>query len=123
MKSYINGVLLGLSLVCSGAPAQGLRDPTLAPVAAGLGSAAEPAEKLATPESAGMTVIIRQGQAFLASGNRLYARGQKMGKARIERISETEVWLREGAVLRKVPLFAGIQRNVVASQKSPTVAP
>jgi hypothetical protein len=30
----------------------------------------------------------------------------------VERITETEVWLRDGQALRKVPRFADIQRNV-----------
>ena len=85
-------------------------------------------------ETAAMTVIVRNGHPYLVVGTRLYAQGQKLGQARIERISETEVWLREGGVLRKVPRFSGIQRRTVApvavlpecaasSQTSSPVAP
>ena len=36
-----------------------------------------------------------------------------LGRARVERITETEIWLREGQALRKVPLYAGVQRRSV----------
>jgi hypothetical protein len=48
--------------------------------------------------------------------------GQKVGNARLERITETEIWLREGRALRKVPRFGGIQRRVAAST-SPCLKP
>lgn len=116
MKPHLSLVLL--SLWCAGVQAQGPRDPTVVPAEA-LPVDATSTEKSGTAGRPGMTVVVRQGQAFLASGNRLYARGQKMGNARIERISETEIWFREAGVLRKVPLFAGIQRRVVVPQESP----
>ena len=91
--------------------AQSLRDPTLPPAAAGL-AATGPGT---SDEQAAMGVIVRDGRPYLVVGTRLYAQGQKLGPARIERISETEVWLREGGVLRKVPQFAGIQRRTVTT--------
>ena len=62
-----------------------------------------------------MTIIVRNERPNLVVGTRLYAQGQQLGKARIERISETEVWLREGGVLRKISQFTGIQRRTVPS--------
>ena len=112
MLSYFLGVAL---LVGVGrADAQSLRDPTVPPAAAGLASP----ERAAAPsgiEPGAMTIIVRNGRPYLAVGTRLYAQGQKLGPARIERISETEVWLREGGVLRKVQQFSGIQRRTVTS--------
>jgi hypothetical protein len=35
-----------------------------------------------------------------------------LGQARIERISETEVWLREAGQLKKISVFSGVQRRV-----------
>ena len=110
-------VLKGLSGLllfwgCSQVDAQSLRDPTLPPVEAGLSDNAL-SGKPAGAESGAMTVIVRNGRPFLAVGTRLYSIGQKLGQARIERITETEIWLREGGVLRKVPQFSGIQRRVV----------
>lgn len=106
---------LVLGLVLTGAwltgSAQTLRDPTVPPAAAGVA----PNETTGAPEEAGMTVIVRDGRSFLAVGTRLYAPGQRFGDTRVERITETEVWLREGRTLRKVPRFAGIQRRAVTT--------
>ena len=110
------GWLLGISLLFSfgRADAQSLRDPTLPPIEAGLASSL-PSGKALSAEPSAMTIIVRNGRPHLVVGTRLYAQGQQLGKARIERISETEVWLREGGVLRKVSQFTGIQRRTVPS--------
>jgi hypothetical protein len=88
--------------------AQSLRDPTVPPLGAGLTAPALNQKPGATAE-VGMSLIVREGVFYLVQGTRLFAQGQKLGEARIERLSETEVWLREGGVLRKLPLFPGIQ--------------
>ena len=87
------------------AQAQALRDPTLPP----LGGGGAPARPAAARGS--WPVIVVDGRPHVAVGTRLYAEGQLLGGARIERITETEVWLRQGRELRKVPLFPGVQRN------------
>lgn len=92
------------------ANAQGLRDPTLPPAEAGLDSNAPAGKELAV-QPGSMTIIVRDGRPYLAVGTRLYAQGEKIGQTRVERITETEVWLREGAVLRKVSQFQGIERH------------
>jgi len=109
---WLMGVLLGVAFVTAGA--QSLRDPTLPPVEAGVAGAPVAASSLSFDSSA-TAVIVRNGHSYLAVGTRLYALGEKLGQARIERISETEVWLREGGVLHKVPLFGGIERRAAAA--------
>ncbi len=90
--------------------AQALRDPTQVPPGAlpSAGGASQPTGPLGDD---GVAVVVREGKPFLVSGTRLYGVGQKLGVYRIERISETEVWLRNGAELRKEPRFAGITRK------------
>ena len=114
-KALALGMMLLVSVTLFPRPvvAQGLRDPTLPPLEAGLGSNAA-TEPLNGPTPGPMTLIVRNGCPYLVLGTRLYAEGQKMGEARIERLSETEVWLREGGVLRKLPQFAGVERRTVA---------
>jgi hypothetical protein len=97
------------------AGAQSLRDPTVPP------AAALPAEPVASAVRAAdelgpLSVLIRDGNAFVVMGTRLYAQGNLLGKARIERITETEVWLREGKQLRKVQLFSGVSRRVAPAK-------
>jgi hypothetical protein len=95
--------------------AQSLRDPTLPPWGSGSGggngSGATPVRGLHGP----LSVLVIDGQNYLVVGTRLYAQGQQLGAARIERITETEVWLREGKELRKISNFVGIQRRSVAT--------
>lgn len=115
---------LSMAVLLGAAHAQSLRDPTVPPVQAGLGSPGPDAKSLSA-EPGAMTVIVRNGRPHLVVGTRLYAEGQKLGRVRIERITETEVWLLDGGVFRKVPQFPGIQRRTVApsSKTSSTVAP
>ncbi len=104
-----------LCLVHRPVAAQSQRDPTLPPAAAGLSVdrpvAARGADLL---EKDGYSIIVRDGKPFLVVGTRTYTQGEKLGTAVIERITETEVWLREGRELRKISQFAGIQRRVVS---------
>lgn len=105
-----------LCLVHRPVAAQIQRDPTRPPTAAGTSVdrpvAGRGADLL---EKGGYSIIVRDGKPFLAVGTRLYAQGQTLGAAVVERISETEVWLREGRELHKVSQFAGIHRRVVSA--------
>jgi len=101
--------VLGLCCLCAALPlaAQAQRDPTVPPF--GGGDTAGPAKPRA---GAGRwPVLVIDGRPHVAIGTRLYAEGQMLGQARIERITETEVWLREGRELRKVQNYPGVRRN------------
>lgn len=97
-------------LISPAAGAQTLRDPTQPPpivAANGLNEVGQPA----AVQSGSVAVVVHKGVPHLVVGTRLYAQGQKVGLARIERITETEVWLREDGMLRKVQVFGGIERR------------
>jgi hypothetical protein len=100
---------LVLGLGAMHAPAQSLRDPTLAPAIpeASAGTAGSPVSGL----EGGMAIVVRETKPYLVLGTRLYAQGQMLGQARIERITETEVWLREAGQLRRLAVFSGIERR------------
>ncbi len=122
---YRSAGLLALCLGTMGlALAQGMRDPTQAPreVQSSLGSAqALPdAENQSVREATGMAVVVRDGVPYLVDGTRLYGVGQMLGTAKIERITETEVWLRSGKTLRKLQRFSGIERKPAAKAKGYT---
>jgi hypothetical protein len=102
------------------AAAQSMRDPTIPPggfgTSDGQGGGAAVVRGLNGP----LSVILVDGKFHLVVGTRLYVEGQKLGEARIERISETEVWLREGRELRKVSNFVGVKRrNVTDAATAP----
>lgn len=104
-RSMVRG--LGLLLLTAALGAQAQRDPTLPPL--GGGGAAGTAKPRAS--QGGWPVVVVDGRRHVAVGTRLYAEGQLLGTARIERITETEVWLRQGRELRKVQNYPGVRRN------------
>lgn len=89
--------------------AQALRDPTQPPGVTPGGTA--PSAR--ANQGGAWSVIVIDGRRHVAVGTRLYAEGQTLGRARVERITETEVWLREDRTLRKVPLYPAVQRRNV----------
>ena len=102
------------------AHAQQLRDPTVAPAQTTLRASPLSAKPQGVNPGA-FSVIVRDGRRYLVHETRLYAPGQKIGEARIERISETEVWLREGDVVRKLQLFPGIEVRKLPPKLLPPV--
>lgn len=99
------GLLLGLALPVA---AQATRDPTRPPLSSGAGAAVS-----APAASAPWSLLYVDGKPHVVAGTRLYAEGQMLGAARIERITETEVWLREGGRLRKVAHYPSVRRRSV----------
>ncbi len=89
-------------------PAQDLRDPTVPPTQAAAALDAPAPSPLGV---VGTSVIVRDGKAGLVQGTRIVFPGQKWGRWTLERITETEVWLRDGRTLQKMPRFSGIQRS------------
>lgn len=89
--------------------AQEGRDPTIAP---GESAAVGPSPV----GEEGMTVLVRDGKSFLVVGTRLYTVGDKVGMMRVDRITESEVWLHDGRALIKVQRFAGIERTAVPAK-------
>ena len=109
------GVGLTAVIPISSPQAQELRDPTRAPPGAfaqvpQAGSSASDGEGI-HPASA--AVFMRDGKPYLIYGARWYAVGQQMGQYKIERITETEVWLRSSQGLQKIQRYDGIQRRTV----------
>jgi hypothetical protein len=98
--------------------AQDLRDPTIPPA-----QASQPLSASATDvpwDEQGVAVVVRDGKSFLVNGTRLYGVGQSIGAYRIVQIAETEIWLRKGKELLKLPRFTGIERKPSAESKGST---
>jgi len=102
-------VALALALLAAPALALAQRDPTQPPLPAQAGAAAS----RPGPAAHGWPVLVVDGRPHLVVNTRLYAEGQMLGKARIERITETEVWLREGKTLRKIPNYPSVRRTAL----------
>jgi len=103
--------------------AQALRDPTRPPVAVQGGATSALPSTVAALSSGQWAVVVRDGVAQLVYEARLYSAGQLLGTARIERVSETEVWLREAGALHKLRIFPGVDRQAVKSGSAASVPP
>lgn len=112
---------LALLLPLAAAMAQGTRDPTLpppAPLAAGAG-AGSPSVAHRLADQGPLGVIVRDGKPYLMLGSRLYGVGSRVGGAQLEKIGETEIWLRDGKTLLKLPRYAGVMRQPAAPTRTP----
>lgn len=68
--------------------------------------------------------LVSVGNArYVVWNSKRYAVGATLDGARIERISENEVWLRNASGLRKVPLFTGIEKRPPNSAASGATSP
>lgn len=104
--------VLLLTLLAGTAQAADGRDPTRWPTA--LQAAVAPAP---TASAAGIApgavrqVLIQDGRAFVVAHGRRHAVGDTLDGARIERITEQAVWLRESGQLRREPLYGGVEKR------------
>lgn len=112
------GVMLLVAVQTLPLAAQQMRDPTIAPPEASTPAGAVAQSPLGLD---GMAVVVRDGKPYLVAGTRLYAPGERFGNLRVERITETEVWLHDGNGPVRVQRFAGIERKVVIDK--PTCGP
>lgn len=96
--------------------AASLRDPTQPPAAlAAPGSVRNPLDSF-RPQH----LVIVGGERYLVLNGRRYRAGEIISGGQIERITETEVWLRGGDGLRKLPLFSGIEKRPPNAGKAAT---
>lgn len=104
------GVTGALAMSAMVAQAQALRDPTLIPPAPASSTAAGAMGAIGGREPS-LAVLVAHGKPYVMFDARLYAVGDKLGSARIERITESEIWLRDGKDIRKISLYPGVQRS------------
>lgn len=100
-------------------PGAPLRDPTQPPAA--LTPPAGVLRSLANTFKPAHLVTVG-GVRYVVWNSRRYAVGGTIQGARIERISETEVWLRGSDGLRKIPVFSGIEKRPPHSA-APVITP
>jgi hypothetical protein len=85
-----------------------LRDPTRPPPEWG----PQPAPARSTADAFRPEhLVVIDGRRYVMWRGRRYREGESIGGARIERIDEAEVWLRTAEGVRKLPVFAGIEKR------------
>ncbi len=118
------GATVAAMAAAGAAPAE--RDPMLPPP--GLQATARSADASAAAPMTEVTprhMMVIDGQRYLIVGGRRLAVGDALGSARIERLDDSSVWLREGGALRQVSLFGGIVKRPVpamAAASAPSVS-
>jgi len=100
-------LLAALGLSWPGA-AQTPRDPTRSPIRPDSMTGGDVAASSETARPL-LSVLRVDGQLRVLHGSRLYAVGAKLGQATLVRITETEIWLREGKEIKKIALHEGVR--------------
>jgi hypothetical protein len=96
------------------------RDPMSLPPALRSAMAAAQAASAASapgqqaPDNAIRQVVFSNGHGFVVVHGRRYGVGQQLDGARIERITEQAVWLREAGQVRREPLYGGVEKRTPA---------
>ncbi len=88
------------------------RDPTALPPA--LRNALGPAGAAPSAEPDGQAirqVVFVDGRGYVVQRGRRYGVGEQLDGARIERITEQAVWLREAGKVRREPLYGGVEKR------------
>jgi hypothetical protein len=110
-------IALVLSFGCSLVNAHSQRDPTVPPPFSEVELAALASSELVETsigiESGDMTIVVRNGLPYLVIDNLFYTEGDTIGPVQIVRITDTEIWLSEAGILRKLSMFQSIQRRTV----------
>ena len=91
-----------------------LRDPTQVPTALRAPPAGEAAAAVSpdgVPAAAFQHIVMVNGRAFLVVAGRRLGVGDPLGNARITRIEDSAVWLKEAGITRRQGLFNGIEKK------------
>lgn len=115
-RALLHCVLLSLAspaALCAGAATTlPLRDPTQPPAAFGTpGRSVRLPIDVLRPEQ----LVTIGGVIYLVWNGRRYKTGETIDGSRLERISESEVWLKTAGTVRKLPVFAGVEKRAVDS--------
>lgn len=108
-----------LALLLAAAQAQAADEPTRDPTAwppalrsaMAAASAASAASGVEPVENAIRHVVFAGGRAYVVQRGRRYGVGEQIEGARIERITEQAVWLREAGQVRREPLYGGVEKR------------
>ncbi len=102
------GVALASLLAWAPVPAQSLRDPTRAPEVA---AAPTPGSSAPRDARALHQLLVVDGRRYVVDGSRLRGVGDTLGTARIERIEDAAVVVRDAGGSRRLPLHAGVAKR------------
>ncbi len=104
---------MSLAVQAQGIDAQTMRDPTVPPAAARPTAATPNAPGGVTaPLSTPKHLVRIDGVPYVVEGTRRRGVGDLLGSARIERITETDVWVSEGGSVTRIQLHGNVVKQV-----------
>jgi hypothetical protein len=104
----------------------GLRDPMVPPLAIARPAAANAsaAEGVAEPPPTPQQLLTVGGRRYVVDGRRRLGVGDTLGSTRIERITDSAVWVRDGSTVTRLPFYGSVaKRTVVDAPTPPSAAP
>ncbi len=110
-----------LPAVAQNAPA--LRDPMVPPL-----SIARPAanpgvlDATAEPPPTPQQLLTVDGKRYVVDGRRRLGVGDALGGTRIERITDSAVWVREGHTVTRLPFYGGVVKRTLSPLPPPAPA-
>lgn len=120
------GLAASVAAAAAAEPEPAPRDPLQPPAAArpATPAPAGPVTANAPAPAAVRQILVVDGRRHVVEGTRLRGVGDRLGEARIERIDDSAVWVRENGVLQRLPLYGSVtRRTVVADADSAAVLP
>jgi hypothetical protein len=118
--------LLACSAAMANADAAGrppARDPMLAPAEARPAAAAAATPASAAAPAPARHLMVIDGRRYVVWGGRKRGVGDLLGDARIERIEDTAVVVRQDGALRRLPLYGDVQRRPAPESAAPLALP
>lgn len=120
LASALGTALTALPAAAQNAPA--LRDPMVPPLAiarpaANPGAADVAPEPPPTPQQ----LLTIEGRRYVVDGRRRLGVGDALGGTRIERITDSAVWVRDGNTVTRLPFYGGVVKHTVVN--APPAAP
>ena len=111
---------MALPAAAQSAPA--LRDPMVPPLAIARPAAATGSLEDA-PQPAPQQLLTVNGQRYVVDGRRRLGVGDALGSTRIERITDSAVWVRDGNTVTRLPFYGSVtKRTVVDAPPDPDPA-
>jgi hypothetical protein len=118
--------VLAAATLVFGSDAAGQAGPTrdpMVPPAAAQASAARPLPDVAPVAPAALRqILVVDGRRYVIEGVRRRGVGELLGGARIERIDDDAVWLRQAGSLQRVPLFGSVTKKAALESAPPALA-
>lgn len=95
-----------------------MRDPTEPPAEVRAAASAGTPEAGDTEAPSPRHIIVTNGRSYVVYHGQRLGVGDLLGTARVERITSDAVWLRDGELVRRVPLYTGVTKRPLTAAPS-----